>query len=132
MTTLSYQVKPELLALLKFVLVTLAGGAIGFIAAFTWNAFVVFALLTALVQFLLGIAMNHYRTVKHEEYAFQQRFDEQAILAANSVEVDCSACKTRHSIPIIVSQRNLFKCRKCEVENTIIVTAETALTTKTE
>lgn len=121
--------KDELIALGKFLGVSTLGAIVGFLIS-GWIAAAIYFLLVTILQSLVTIVINGYRAAKNDLYAYQRRLDEEGILAANSIDVQCAACNTPHSIPIIVTQRNLFKCRKCEVENTIIVSAETALTTK--
>jgi uncharacterized membrane protein (DUF485 family) len=120
---------PLLVSILKFTAVTLTAGAIGVFIVPSIGSFVVFSAVAAILQIVLGWVLDRYEQIRRARYEYEQRLDEEAILNANVVNVECAGCKTPHSIPIIATQRNLFRCRKCEGENVIIVSAETALTT---
>jgi hypothetical protein len=120
---------PLLISILKFVGVTTIAGAIGAFIVPSIGGFFVFAGAAAILQIVLGWVLERYEQIRRARYEYEQRLDEEAILNANVVNVECAGCNTPHSIPIIATQRNLFRCRKCEGENVIIVAAETALTT---
>jgi uncharacterized membrane protein (DUF485 family) len=120
---------PLLVSILKFTAVTLTAGAIGVFIVPSIGSFVVFSAIAAILQIVLGWVLDRYEQIRRARYEYEQRLDEEAILNANVVNVECAGCKTPHSIPIIATQRNLFRCRRCEGENVIIVSAETALTT---
>jgi hypothetical protein len=85
--------------------------------------------LSIFLQFLVGWVVNSYRETKMAQYAYQQRIDEERILEANSITVKCAGCSVEHRVPVVINGRNTFKCRKCEAENVIVITTETALTT---
>ena len=123
---------PLLVSVAKFFAVTVLAGTIGYLIVPSILAFVLFGAIAIIAQFVLSWVLDRYEYVRRAQYEYQQRLDEQAILAANSLTVECAGCKTPHSIPIIATERNLFRCRKCEGENVIIVNAETALTTNIE
>lgn len=120
---------PLLVSVGKFLFVTIIVGTVATLFSPSVLMFFVFAGFAAIGQILLGWVLDRFEQTRRAQYEYQQRLDEQAILVANSVAVKCAGCQAPHSIPIIATERNLFKCRKCEVENVIIVTAEAALTT---
>lgn len=122
--------KPLVKSVLQLLSISLLVGAAFLLIKFTVLAFVAGLLIGLVVQLIVGWVIGEWRDTQLRKFEYQGRLDEQAILRANSIAVDCAACKTPHSIPIIVSERNTFKCRKCEVENVIMFTATTAQTTK--
>jgi len=121
-------VNPTIKSLLIFSLVVILAGGVGFLISHT--AIFVCMLLAVIAQIVIGWVVSTIRDTQLQKYANQARLDTEAILIANSIAVDCAGCKKPHTIPVIISQRNTFKCRNCDAENVIIVSAETALTTK--
>lgn len=117
-------------SLVKFFTVTVLVGLIGSLAVPTFLGFSLFAGLSVVAQLVLEWVLKRFEYIRRVQYEYERRLDEDAILAANTVPVKCAGCQAPNTIPVIISERNLFRCRKCEAENVIMVVAETALTTK--
>lgn len=115
--------------ILKFSVVVFLFGIVGWLIHPTIPFLLLFLSLGIIIQFIVGAVLDYLERREHIKYLYQQRIDEEAILAANTVVVECAGCRTQHSIPIIATERNLFRCRKCSAENVIILSTETAITT---
>lgn len=121
---------PILSALFKLLIVTVIGSIAGYAVCSTFSGAIVGGCITLIIQIIVGWSMKRYEYVKIMKYALQQRLDEQAIIESNTIIVNCAACNTQHSIPILVRERNTFICNKCKAENVITLSPETAVTTK--
>lgn len=121
---------PILFALFKLCIVTLIGSGVGYVINSTISGILVGGGITLIIQLIVGWCMSVFERVRTLKYSIQQRLDEQAILDANTITVECAACKSTHSLPIVANDRNTFICSKCKAENVVLLSPETALVTK--
>ena len=121
---------PILSALFKLCIVTLIGSGVGFAFKSTISGALIGGGITLIIQIIIGWVMSVFERVRAMKYIIQQRLDEQAILDSNTITVECAACKTPHSLPIMINERNTFICSKCKAESVVVLSPETALVTK--
>ena len=94
-------------------------------------------LLGATILFIVAISLQFWIT-KHINKTINQaeldviaqgQLHDQEILQANTVTIKCAECKSVHEVPLLISERNTFICRRCKSENVIHITCDTAVVT---
>ena len=90
-----------------------------------WKTFfLIFTLhffLFGVFNYFTGIIINYkMRLVENEQLR---------LLENQSVTVNCAKCGEPTAVPILLGEDNLYKCDRCGATNTVIISAEAALTT---
>jgi len=83
-------------------------------------------LLSSGIIFLIGEISNQYfqRRIAFDIATFKTKIEE--LKNEQSISVSCAYCKTRLSIPIVLSKRNTHECPNCKQTNLVIFQFTTA------
>ena len=85
-----------------------------------WNIFWVPTLLIGASIWIIGSFWNRYLLYRSEIDHNSLQRERLKRHESESVPVSCAYCRTDHIIPIKVSERNEFKCQKCNQSNVIV------------
>ena len=116
LTSLSYVTIPSLILCLGIGLIT-------------GNYLSTFLICFALI-FLIGLVSNNWIRNHVEVQNNLVELKKKELELQQSVEVSCSACKTRNIVPVRLNTRNTFQCSSCKVPNLIVFNFATALVTE--
>jgi Zn finger protein HypA/HybF involved in hydrogenase expression len=95
--------------------VVISLGLSHFIGGFWW-----ILLIAAGVIFLIGEISNQYfqRRIAFDIVTYKTRIEE--LKNEQSITASCAYCKTRLTIPIMLSKRNTHECPECKQTNLVI------------
>jgi hypothetical protein len=93
-----------------------------------FNFWKTFFLIFTLHFFLFGI-INYFTGIYMNYKMRLVETDQLRLLENQSVIVNCARCGEPTAVPILLGEDNLYKCDRCGATNTVIISAEAALTT---